>query len=301
LCLLYKMSAAAPTSNDAQKLVEQDKKTEQVPAPKTAESKPDTKPTDTQKTSDTPKASSSDAKTPETSKDDTKKSEAPRDADKEPSEPPKVAPAKKTETPKAAPKKSEPVKGSATPEPPKDGGVSNGGTPTPSEGDATDAAKPPTLREQFRAFSKFGDSKSEGKSLSLSQSDKWMKQAKVVDGKAISTTDTAIAFKKFKQVKLTFPDYDKYLTDLAKYKNTDLAAMKDKMRNCGTPGTRGTTSVAKGGAVSRLTDAKGFTGSHRQRFDGAGKGRGAAGRRDDPDKSGYVSGYKNKDTYSKTH
>lgn len=58
--------------------------------------------------------------------------------------------------------------------------------------------KGPTLREQFRVFSKFGDTKSDGKLLTLSQSDKWMKQAKVIDGKTITTTDTAITFKKFK-------------------------------------------------------------------------------------------------------
>lgn len=35
------------------------------------------------------------------------------------------------------------------------------------------------FKEQFKAFSKFGDTKSDGKHLTLSQSDKWMKQAKV--------------------------------------------------------------------------------------------------------------------------
>lgn len=50
---------------------------------------------------------------------------------------------------------------------------------------------------QFLAFSKFGDTKSTGTHLTLSQSDKWMKQAKVFD-KNITTTDTAICFNKFK-------------------------------------------------------------------------------------------------------
>lgn len=35
------------------------------------------------------------------------------------------------------------------------------------------------FKEQFKAFSKFGDTKSDGKLITLSQSDKWMKQAKV--------------------------------------------------------------------------------------------------------------------------
>lgn len=50
----------------------------------------------------------------------------------------------------------------------------------------------------FKAFSKFGDTKSDGKHITLSQSDKWMKQAKVIDGKKITTTDTGIFFKKQK-------------------------------------------------------------------------------------------------------
>ena len=60
-------------------------------------------------------------------------------------------------------------------------------------------------------------------------------------------------------------------------------------------------SVVKGGAFERLTDSQKYTGSHRARFDPEGKGKGIAGRKDLPDKSGYVAGYKNKDTYSKTH
>lgn len=53
--------------------------------------------------------------------------------------------------------------------------------------------------------------------------------------------------------------------------------------------------------VERLTDVSKYTGSHKLRFDESGKGKGAAGRRDDADKSGYVSGYQNRDSYSKTH
>ena len=60
------------------------------------------------------------------------------------------------------------------------------------------AATGGTFLSSFKAFSKFGDSKSDGKLITLSQSDKWMKQAKVIDGKKITTTDTGIYFKKYK-------------------------------------------------------------------------------------------------------
>lgn len=36
-----------------------------------------------------------------------------------------------------------------------------------------------SFTDQFKAFSKFGDVKSDGKFITLSQSDKWMKQAQV--------------------------------------------------------------------------------------------------------------------------
>ena len=68
-----------------------------------------------------------------------------------------------------------------------------------NNGEEHDHSEGPTLASQFRAFSKFGDSKSDGKMITLSQSDKWMKQAGVID-KKITTTDTGIHFKKFKLV-----------------------------------------------------------------------------------------------------
>lgn len=55
------------------------------------------------------------------------------------------------------------------------------------------------------------------------------------------------------------------------------------------------------GAVERLTDTSKYTGTHKERFDASGKGKGLEGRVDKADDAGYVSGYKNKDTYDKTH
>lgn len=48
-------------------------------------------------------------------------------------------------------------------------------SPAPPKGDGSSSS----LKDQFKAFSKFGDTKSDGKQITLSQSDKWMKQAKV--------------------------------------------------------------------------------------------------------------------------
>jgi len=61
--------------------------------------------------------------------------------------------------------------------------------------------------------------------------------------------------------------------------------------------------AVKAGGVDRLTDASKYTGSHKERFDDSGKGKGMEGRvdRDDHAASGYVGGYKGAGSYDKTH
>ncbi|KRK05225.1 uncharacterized protein Dyak_GE22907, isoform C [Drosophila yakuba] len=157
-----------------------------------------------------------------------------------------------------------------------------------------------SFADQFKAFSKFGDSKSDGKLITLSQSDKWMKQAKVID-KKITTTDTGIHFKKFKAMKISLSDYNKFLDDLAKTKKVELSEIKQKLAVCGAPGVVSVSAGKAAAAVDRLTDTSKYTGSHKERFDASGKGKGIAGRRNVVDGSGYVSGYQHKDTYDNAH
>ena len=58
----------------------------------------------------------------------------------------------------------------------------------------------------------------------------------------------------------------------------------------------------KAGGVDRLTDVKGYTGSHKERFDAdTGKGKGKEGRTDTADDSGYVGNYKGSGTYDAAH
>lgn len=186
-----------------------------------------------------------------------------------------------------------------------------------AESATVDKAK---FKEQFQAFSKFGDVKSDGKQITLSQSDKWMKQAGVID-KKITTTDTGIHFKKLKSMKLGIVDYSKFLDDLAKTKGVEVAELKNKLASCGAPGSNSKVSVSfiftfhnspnynfkfqsdkkAEETVARLTDTSKYTGSHKLRFDETGKGKGIAGRKDVNDGTGYVSGYQHKNTYDKTH
>ena len=50
-----------------------------------------------------------------------------------------------------------------------------------------------------------------------------------------------------------------------------------------------------------MTDSSKYTGSHKERFDESGKGKGLQGRKDKADSSGYVSGYKEEGSYDKKH
>ena len=50
--------------------------------------------------------------------------------------------------------------------------------------------------------------------------------------------------------------------------------------------------VVKAGGVDRLTDTKSYTGTHKERFDESGKGKGIAGREDLVTDTGYVTGFK---------
>ncbi|KAK0168004.1 hypothetical protein PV327_001847 [Microctonus hyperodae] len=139
-----------------------------------------------------------------------------------------------------------------------------------------------SFSSSFKAFSKFGDTKSDGKFITLSQSDKWMKQAKVFD-KKITTTDTGIHFKKQKTMKLNMEQYKAFLEDMAKTKKVDLNEIMNKMANCGAPGLSSTVGPNSGKAsstIERLTDTSKYTGAHKHRFDESGKGKGIAGRKD---------------------
>ncbi|GAB6020380.1 hypothetical protein CHUAL_003088 [Chamberlinius hualienensis] len=153
-----------------------------------------------------------------------------------------------------------------------------------------------SLEEVFKLFAKFGDSKSSGDAITLSNIDKWLKQAKVVDGKKITTTDTGIYFKQIAKNKrhLNFKEVGTFIETLAKNKKVELTEIQKKLAACGPPGTTGTTHAVKSSAVDRLTDSSKYTGTHKQRFDDGGKGKGKEGREELADNTGYVTGFKNK-------
>jgi len=107
---------------------------------------------------------------------------------------------------------------------------------------------------------------------------------------------------------------DKYITKTAheiakrKTKNTKIAVddaevetIKADLCSCvsgGGPNVKVVKQSATGN-VGGLTDASGYTGAHKERFDADGKGKGMAGRENLTDNSGYVGNYKGEGSYKK--
>ncbi|KAK9876670.1 hypothetical protein WA026_014048 [Henosepilachna vigintioctopunctata] len=156
------------------------------------------------------------------------------------------------------------------------------------------------LKAQFDAFSKFGNTKSDGTTINLSQIDKWFKQAGVFD-KKLTTTDTAIEFGKLKAKVIDASTFEKFIENLGKAKGIPPDIILKKLTSCGAPGTPNTAQVVNVGGVDRLTDTSKYTGTHKERFDESGKGKGIEGREERQDNSGYVKNYKGQGTYDKTH
>jgi hypothetical protein len=88
------------------------------------------------------------------------------------------------------------------------------------------------------------------------------------------------------------------LHDVSFYK---LKKIKSIRNICDNFNPRVLQQAVKAGGVDRLTDASQYTGAHRERFDASGRGRGIEGREEVHDNTGYVGGYKQKDTYDKKH
>lgn len=163
------------------------------------------------------------------------------------------------------------------------------------------------LEESFRRFAIHGDTRATGKEMHGKNWSKLCKDCGVIDGKNITLTDVDIVFSKVKKKTVRTITYDEFkvaLGELArkKYKEKsgeEAEAEVFKLIEGKGPVIAGVTRAVASPTVSRLTDTTKFTGSHKERFDGTGRGKGKAGRVDIVDTSGYVSGYKHKGSYEK--
>ncbi|XP_068999030.1 tubulin polymerization-promoting protein isoform X1 [Embiotoca jacksoni] len=163
------------------------------------------------------------------------------------------------------------------------------------------------LEESFRRFAIHGDTRATGKELHGKNWSKLCKDCGVIDGKNITLTDVDIVFSKVKKKScrtITFDEFKAAIGELArkKYKEKtgeEAEAEVIKLIEGKAPVIAGVTRAVASPTVSRLTDPAKFTGSHKERFDDTGRGKGKAGRVDVVDTSGYVSGYKHQGSYEK--
>lgn len=157
----------------------------------------------------------------------------------------------------------------------------------------------------FHKFAVHGDTKANGKEMNGKNFAKLCKDCHITDGKNVTTTDVDIVFSKVKAKSarvITFEQFQQAVTELSskrfKGKSKEDALQQLHGLLVGKEPTNvGVTKVAKAAAVDRLTDTTKYTGSHKERFDDSGKGKGKVGREDIPDSSGYVSSYKGSGTY----
>ncbi|XP_034536383.1 tubulin polymerization-promoting protein family member 3 [Notolabrus celidotus] len=161
------------------------------------------------------------------------------------------------------------------------------------------------LLVSFKKFAIHGDTKATGKELNGKNWAKLCKDCKIIDGKGVTGTDVDIVFSKVKQKTsrvITYEEFRRALEDLApkRFKGQSKEEALDsifKLVEGREPTNVGVTKVAKTKAVDRLTDSSKYTGSHKERFDETGKGKGREGREELVDNTGYVGAYKNAGTY----
>ncbi|XP_006113106.2 tubulin polymerization-promoting protein isoform X1 [Pelodiscus sinensis] len=167
------------------------------------------------------------------------------------------------------------------------------------------AAELSALEEAFRKFAIHGDTRATGKEMHGKNWSKLCKDCHVIDGKNVTITDVDIVFSKIKGKSsrtITFDQFKEALQELSKKRfkdksNEEAVQEIHKLIEGKAPIISGVTKTISSPTVSRLTDTSKFTGSHKERFDPSGKGRGKAGREDLVDASGYVPGYKHAGTY----
>ncbi|KAG8512400.1 Tubulin polymerization-promoting protein [Galemys pyrenaicus] len=177
-----------------------------------------------------------------------------------------------------------------------------------SEGSSEGAAVGPelsALEAAFRRFAVHGDTRATGREMHGKNWSKLCRDCQVIDGRNVTVTDVDIVFSKIKGKScrtITFEQFKEALEELSRKRFKDKSreeAVQEVHRlvEGKSPIISGVTKAVSSPTVSRLTDTTKFTGSHKERFDPSGRGKGKAGRVDLVDESGYVPGYKHAGTY----
>ncbi|KAG8596555.1 hypothetical protein GDO81_001965 [Engystomops pustulosus] len=162
------------------------------------------------------------------------------------------------------------------------------------------------LERAFHKFAIYGNTKGSANEMNGKNFSKLCKECNIQEN-GCTNVDVDIVFAKVKSKTarvITYEEFKNALELLAakrfkeKPANEALAAIH-KLVEGKEPANMGTTKAVTAGAVDRLTDTSKYTGSHKERFDESGKGKGIAGREELTDSSGYVGAYKEAGTYDK--
>ena len=97
-----------------------------------------------------------------------------------------------------------------------------------------------------RNCDRFGGSETQGERITLTQSDKWLRQAGVFDAWNITTIDTALAFRKISRgcIYLEFPAWRDFLEEFVMRTRQDMDRVLEKLEGCGSPSSNHTTRYA---------------------------------------------------------
>ncbi|XP_057291302.1 tubulin polymerization-promoting protein family member 2-like isoform X2 [Hydractinia symbiolongicarpus] len=164
------------------------------------------------------------------------------------------------------------------------------------------------MEDVFKSFCAFGAGKNDVALMDGSKFAKFARDMKLLD-KKLTATDVDIIFNRTEvkpkaERKIKFQQFQVALKLLAekKYGSADeVPKLEEKILASKGPKKAGATKTVKSGAVDRLTDTSKYTGSHKERFDESGKGKGLEGRVNVAANDGYVGAYKEKGSYDKTH
>uniref|UniRef100_A0A7M5UYV1 Uncharacterized protein n=1 Tax=Clytia hemisphaerica TaxID=252671 RepID=A0A7M5UYV1_9CNID len=170
------------------------------------------------------------------------------------------------------------------------------------------------MEEVFKSFCSFGAGKDGAALMDNSKFAKLARDLKLLD-KKLTATDVDIIFNRteVKPKRTRKIRYEQFMLALQymaskKYPGDEEGFQKLQqviLKGCGPKEVKTTKSTNKD-VVGRLTDTTKYTGSHRERFDEDGTGKGLGGRyatdaTTQNALSGYVGAYKGKDTYDEVH
>ncbi|CAK1554724.1 unnamed protein product [Leptosia nina] len=93
-----------------------------------------------------------------------------------------------------------------------------------------------TLEGQFYEFSRMLDNKRDGTTITLYRSDFWMRQAKLMEDRKLTMTDTGVLFYKFSKSELNWDEWMEFLSELCALKDMDEEKVQEALTNCGLPG-----------------------------------------------------------------